>query len=313
MSQIPPVGMKFRLVGVSLQNMIVGHRHQLEKAPVKKNFNYNNDSWFTLEESDKEGYYRIIHCTSGHKLVGGRKHENKAFLYLFEDLHDDQLWRFEFGDETQFQVINFCDEAKLFLRDHDSDIDIGVFPDERNYDDQFFRFYFEELEFVSLDFDLDEGAVLSETPEVIASRTFTNNTSLEQSDTFKCSYQKVVSHMFSYTEGFRISFSMEISMSAQLPLVADASTTLTLGTETEMTWTEERVTEKSKEFEFEHPVNVPPRKMVKASAVITKAKLDVPYTLKLRAKGSDHEVVSYGKWKGVANFNIRDKIEEFDL
>ena len=313
MSQIPPVGMKFRLVGVSLKNMIVGHDRQLERAPVKTDFNYNDDSWFTLEESDYENYYRVIHCTSGNKLVGGRKHKNRAFLYVDEDLYDDQLWRFEFGDETQFQVINFCDEAKLFLRDHDSDIDIGVFPDERNYDDQFFRFYFEELEFVSLDFDLDVGAVLSERPEVIASREFPNDTSLEQTDTFKCTYQEVESHRFSHTEGFKISFSMEISMSAQLPLVSEASTTLTLGTETEMTWTEERVTTKSKTFEFEHPIKVPPRKMVKASAVITKAKLDVPYTLTLRAKGSDHEVVSHGKWEGVTNFNIRDKTEEFDL
>ena len=154
----------------------------------------------------------------------------------------------DLNSEMKLQVINFCDEAKLFLRDHDSDINIGVFPDQRNYDDQFFRFYFEELEFVSLDFDLDQGGVLSETPEVITSREFPNDTSKEQTDIFKCSYEEVESHMFSHTAGFKISFSMEISMSAQLPLVAGASMTLTLGTETEMTWIEERVTTKSKKF-----------------------------------------------------------------
>ena len=105
--QIPPVGMKFRLIGIHLQNILVGRGTKLARGEVKKDFNYNDDTWFTLQESDSDEYYRIEHCTTGSLLARGKK---KAFLIKPDDQPlDDQklLWKVEFGDENTFQIINF--------------------------------------------------------------------------------------------------------------------------------------------------------------------------------------------------------------
>ena len=279
---------------------------------VKKDFNYNDDTWFTLQESDSDEYYRIEHCTTGNLLARGKK---KAFLIKPDDKPlDDQklLWKFKFGDENTFQIINFEDESKLFLRDGSkaSAVDIGTFIGDANHEDQFFKFYIEELEFVRLKYKLDEAQMTPQEPELVTSREFKNETSVAQQETLKYTYTKSESYKFTFTAGFKLSFSAGLEISAGIPLFAQATAKFSLGVETSMNFSHETVKTKSEEISYEFPVNVPPRKKILASVLVTKEKADIPYSIMLKGKNSGDQVQSNGEWEGQLTYNVRNEVKE---
>ena len=77
-----------------------------------------------------------------------------------------------------------------------------------------------------------------------------------------------------------------------------------------MNFTHETVKMKSEEISYEFPVNVPSKKKILASVLVTKGKADVPYSLTLKGKKTGKKVISKGKWEGQLTYNVYDEIKE---
>jgi len=161
-----------------------------------------------------------------------------------------------------------------------------------------------EVPIISVTFKLDEGEVLSNTPEVLAQETLPNTTSVDQSMSF--SVTKTVTEESTFEESVGVSVTAGTSFECGLPFVANGTVSLELTASASFTWGQSKTI--STEVQATFPVVVPPNKQVVCKAVLTKSKLQVPYVLTL-GDGS----VETGTWFGVSAWNLREELTESDL
>ena len=79
---------------------------------------------------------------------------------------------------------------------------------------------------------------------------------------------------------------------------------------TENTWTWGKTTEYNSQYTATFPVKAAAHTAVRASAVVTKGTLSVPYTMYLSSKSGGVEVQTSGTWRGVSSWDLRFTITD---
>jgi len=154
---------------------------------------------------------------------------------------------------------------------------------------------------IDVSFSLDKGEILQSTPEVIASQEIVNRTSIAQSMSFQVAQTVQETSFFETTLG--VSMTVGASFECGVPFVGDTSISFELTTSFEQTYGKE--SSKSKSVTATFPVAAPPNKKVVCDAIVTKSKLEVPYTFTF-ADGS----VQNGKWLGVSAWGLNAEFKE---
>jgi len=154
---------------------------------------------------------------------------------------------------------------------------------------------------IDVSFSLDNGKILQNTPEVIASQEIVNRTSIAQSMSFQVAQTVQETSFFETTQG--TSLTVGASFECGVPFVGDTSISFELTTSFEQTYGEE--ISKSKSVTATFPIAAPPNKKVVCDAIVTKSKLEVPYMLTF-ADGS----VQHGKWLGVSAWGLNSEFKE---
>lgn len=160
---------------------------------------------------------------------------------------------------------------------------------------------------LELSFDTKDAQVLETVPEVLENKVFDNSESPTPLQS-KFIVRKDVTNKssFSREHGFMFKVGVETEFTAGIPFLAANTTTVSLETSTSHKWSfgEENTTTQS--YTHESPVEVPPGQILKKTASITRATLDVPYSAKIRAADGSIKMI-HGTWHGASTLNLIEK------
>eukprot|EP01084_Bolivina_argentea_P149280 260793_1 len=156
----------------------------------------------------------------------------------------------------------------------------------------------------SCTFDVDQGTVLSQTPEAIATLPIENKTDTEQQTEFEVNETKSNESSFNHEHGFTVK--VGTSFSAGIPLVEQK--TISIDASTAHTWKYGETNTTEQQWTGKFTVKCPPHKSIVAQAIITKAVMNVPYTITVK-NGLGDTKKSTGVWKGVSTYNLALKVE----
>jgi hypothetical protein len=163
----------------------------------------------------------------------------------------------------------------------------------------------------SLDFDIKEGKIANQAPQFLKMEVYDNSGSSQTLySSFTVSQQITEKSIFRQRRMFTISASSTANLEASLPYVnAGGSLTLSAARTKEISLTGENWTAVT--YTEESRVEVAPEKAVVKEAVVTKAKLRVPWEAKV-VTGLGHETTIDGEWRGVTTYNFQVKQIECD-
>ena len=270
------------------------------------NYNYTDGSWWTLRRGHVSGYFYIVYHVNGHKLYADGNSEIGFTDYV---RCADQLWQIVPGDNGEtFRLVNYHNAQQLHLRSH-ANPHIGLFKGMA-YADQYFRFFFEAPEVLSVKFDLNLANIMQNAPKLVAQRDFRNDSECAQEENFTVKYTQTRQHSWEYSGGFKISMTMGVEFQAGIPCFGSANTSLSLGLETSHTWTTGTVRTESQEMSYAFPLKVPPHRRLMAKVLIHEERAEVPYTMVVRFKGSKTTTTSNGTWKGMQCVRVSNQITQ---
>ena len=135
-------------------------------------------------------------------------------------------------------------------------------------------------------------------PLVVDSQIFDNKLSTEQTYKFEVSRKKSVT--YTWENMLELTYGMEMSVEAEVPIVGGAEITVSASTTLQFTKGQEVSTEHS--FVSTIEVKVPPCTKVSVSYVATEDKVDIPYQAKITYDDDSVEYIT-GTWRGVGYYN----------
>ena len=160
----------------------------------------------------------------------------------------------------------------------------------------------------SLNFEVDQGALLSETPRYLKTETYDNTAS---SVTLFSEFQisKEVTDTSSFTHSHNLTIGAEVSVSAQLPFFDGTDISLSTEFTSGISLTSETMTTSS--YSDTSSVEVPPGEVIVKEAIVQRAALTVPWTATV-INGLGAAKTIGGQWNGVNTFNFRFMQEDID-
>ena len=158
----------------------------------------------------------------------------------------------------------------------------------------------------SLDFCIEKGEITNEAPQFLKTEVYDNSGSSQTLySSFRVSQVITERSVFTQRRMFTITASSTANLETSLPYVnAGGSLTLSAARTKSISLTEEDVTTVT--YNEESRVEVDPRKAIAKEAVVTKAKLRVPWKARV-ITGLGHETTIDGDWHGVTTYNFQVK------
>jgi len=154
---------------------------------------------------------------------------------------------------------------------------------------------------IHVGFDIDQGEILSNIPQVVATQTLANSTSTKQSMSFQVAESLQDTSLFE--SSIEVSVSIGTSFEAGVPFVGNATISAELTDSSTQTYG--KTTSVTKTVTATFPLVAPPQTKVICDAVVTKSKLKVPYSFTF----ADQSVES-GTWYGVSAWGLVAQLTE---
>ncbi len=301
---IPDDGIRFRLQNVQSQQLLFDNPDGRFGVLIGAEY---PDQWWTLVKDfgAHPGGYKIKNVKSGRFLFANDKHEIGAFDGDF----DDQYFTLVPGRGEhlyQFQIKCYRNDLCIFAN---SDGRKGAFTCDADNSDQYWTFVYEDMDLVSLNYDLNRAELFGQKPKVLTSVTIPNRTAVPQSSTYE--YSESIEHTSTYEWQWGIQIKRGYEFKCALPSAGEIKGSVELSASLGRKWGE--TNKETRTYKISFPVVCPPGKEVRATATITQATLRVPYVMKLRSKVSGRETESGGIWEGVTSWGLKENLEEFPL
>ncbi len=152
-----------------------------------------------------------------------------------------------------------------------------------------------------LEFDIENGFIVEESPQDLKTEVFDNrNSTVPLSSSFTVS--RTVSESSTFTVATQIGFTLQTTFSFGIPSVLSGMISITTSITT--TFTRATTTSQSKTYTQSSSVTVPPGKMIMKQAKITSSMMDVPYTATVRTRlGTTTRI--RGTWYGTSTHSFR--------
>jgi len=163
------------------------------------------------------------------------------------------------------------------------------------------RWKLQNIPLIDVSFSIDNGRILQNTPEVIASQEVVNRTTIAQSMSFQVAQTVEEKSFFETSQG--VSMTVGTTFESGVPFVGDVSINFSLTASFQQTFGKE--VSKSKTITATFPVAAPAGKKVVCDAIVTKSKLQVPYSFTF-ADGT----VQQGMWYGVSAWGLNSEFNE---
>lgn len=133
-----------------------------------------------------------------------------------------------------------------------------------------------EFEITGVTYNLDAVDMQSNTLDTLFQETYTNNTSVQQTNTITDTWSLTSTYSFSATLGIKLG--VKVSGTVGLPTVV-GSGTLEVSAEVDVSFTVGVTESYVQQWSLQQPVAVPPDSSVTATVSISKATYSVPYTV----------------------------------
>ncbi|KAA8894423.1 hemolytic lectin [Sphaerosporella brunnea] len=310
---IPPKEISFRLRGYS-SGYVLYSRKQNEPTFFHYGGPVYDDQWWQLIPGTGKhaGYYLIKSKFTGNVIWSRNSPDPRIGHIGGNGQYEDNWFKFEPGTGKlagNFRIRNFASDAVLYSRTH-NDPTLYNYPGNSNvYDDQYFTFLFEDMEINRVEYKIDQAKILSNVPEVIGSATQRNDSSVNQTVEFNFSRTESNSSSFDYTLGFTIT--VGASGKVGIPFVAEGQVKVDVSNSHTMKWG--TTTTESKTYSARFPATAPPHTKITATATVTRANIEVPFTIYSRSVATGFEVATQGIYHGVTYWNIASDIKEVPL
>jgi len=154
-----------------------------------------------------------------------------------------------------------------------------------------------------VNFYVDQGKIMSITPEVLAEQTLRNSSSVTQSMTFQVSETVTETSTFSNSWGGSLKVGAQIKCG--LPFVASKKISTELTVSNTHIWGKTETISKKVTSSF--PLVAPPGKTVVCKAFVSEAIMQVPYVF-IFGDGTEET----GIWEGVSAFGLETEIYEVE-
>lgn len=143
-------------------------------------------------------------------------------------------------------------------------------------------------------------------PNVIETAEFSNGSSVADKQTFVVNKTTTDTFSWSLKEGI----STKVSGEAELPLVAKGKVEVSVSFESTQTHT----VSETRSWTYSSEVNVPPKKRIRTSFVVSEGKYRVPFTAKVPVRGKVWVQFANGMWWGGVEIDtmINDKAYNWD-
>jgi len=241
-------------------------------------------------------------------LISGGTNEGAIFLsctaaglvdlYDKDDSSGRQRWTLHKVSAGVYNIIVFdgVDDLKFLSCTADGKVDLW------NEDDGSGRQRWKlTVPVAYVNFDLEKGIIFSTTPEVLAEQTLRNMSSVTQSMTFQVSETVTETSTFSNNSGGSVKIGSTIKCG--VPCVSNKTICKELTVSYSHTWGKTETI--SKQVTSSFPLVAPPGKTVVCKAIVTEAKLRVPYVF-IFGDGTEET----GIWEGVSVFGLETEIYE---
>lgn len=152
-----------------------------------------------------------------------------------------------------------------------------------------------------LEFDIENGRIIEESPENLKSQVYDNRNSTVPLDS-SFTVTRSVTETSTFTQSTQVGFTFQATFSFGIPMVLGGSIQLT--TSVTSTTTETSTTSRTKTYSQSSSVSVPPGQMIMKQAVISVSTLDVPYTATVRTRMGVMKTVR-GTWTGTSTHSFR--------
>lgn len=151
----------------------------------------------------------------------------------------------------------------------------------------------------NVNFDISRGTVSSK-PELLSSQLYNNiDSSVPLTSSFDVS--KAVTRTNSFTHGHQFTIGVDTQVSVKLPFVS-AGVTISSSSTREVSFTQ--VNSETITYKHHSSVTVPPGHAILKKAIITRAKLNVPWTGRV-VNGLGAVKSISGQWNGVDTYNLQ--------
>ena len=159
----------------------------------------------------------------------------------------------------------------------------------------------------SLDFIVDQGTILSQTPVLLKMEMYDNRaSSVPLRTTFQTSKTITLRSSFTHSSNFR--FTASASLTVNIPFVGNGKVETSVTQSDTVSLTTERLSTAS--FSVESPVEVPAGRGINVEAVVQSASLDVPWSAKVVNRLGATSTIG-GTWRGVDAFGV--DVEQKDI
>ena len=252
---------------------------------------------------------KVIFSTTGHWPNVGVVDENGDY--------GNSWFFFEAGTDHRagtFRLRCYATDTVIFSRNDNEPIWFGPealgikttltnFPADNGVvsDDQYFAYVFEDTEISRIVYSTDQAKVLYNTPDFIGSEVNSNNSDINQTMSFTFSQTETIASTYEYTLGFTIMVGAKVSVG--IPLIVDGEVTTQVSDA--QTWKWGVTTTESKTVAESFPVTALPHSQVTATARVTHASFEVPFTIYSKSIKTGYEVETKGKYTGVTYYDVR--------
>ena len=175
---------------------------------------------------------------------------------------------------------------------------------------QLWRYVQEDLEIVGVEYHFDRAVLRDQTIVTVATQTLTNNTASDQELQFSLSGSVSETSSFENSKTNGVSLEVGRSFTASIPVVegVEVGGSLNLGLSQSQTCTYGQTTTFTEQYTATFTVVAPPHSAVKGTSYVSKGKLDVPYTMTLRAQNGAL-VKTEGLWAGITSWDLHHRVD----
>ncbi|KUJ09033.1 uncharacterized protein LY89DRAFT_598580 [Mollisia scopiformis] len=304
---LPPPEVAFRLPGLSSKKVLFSRKsqdptywHYPEDGGV-----YDDQWWYLIPgDGDHAGYYLLKSKYTG-KVMFSRKSPDPRVGHIDGDgkYADNWFWlEFGTGDKVNnFRIRNHASDMVHVSRSGTDPEVINYAGDGTKYDDQYFSFLCELVNFDNIEYHINDAKILSSVVVAMGTETDCNETDTDQTIEFTFSKTESVSYTWDYTVGFIIDIGAGVEV--EVPFVesgnvrVDVSNTHTFST---MHTTSEDTT-----FSGTVTTTAPPHTEVTATATMTKSAVSVPFTMYVIVASTNKTVAIEGTYNGTSFWNIQ--------
>ena len=163
----------------------------------------------------------------------------------------------------------------------------------------------EDMEFIDVDYSLDKAEIVDEEPLALGFEYLENNSPVEQEMTFEISERVTETSYFEHSAG--VSVTVGLKLSCGTPKIG-AEGSLEISAYYDYTWGKEETI--SKTYTASYPLKVAPYSTYKATAVVQKASLSVPFVMHFKLKDTGVIREARGIWNGVTTWNLHYKVDD---